>query len=218
LEPEEIAATVPQSDKSLAVAAFIPCADIDDLYFDRPYYLAPADRHAEEAYVLIRDGMRAKNVAAIGEAVLFRRLRKLLIRPYGSGLAATMLNFNHEVRSAADAFDEVPKVKIKDEMIDLARHIIETKTGRFDPAAFDDRYEAALVELVKAKIEGREIAPPRRREPEKVVDLMAALRESAGLGEKKKPATSRKKVAAGSAKKSDTAAKPRRSATRRKAG
>lgn len=184
LDPDEIAAAIPDSDKMLAVEAFLPCGEIDDVYFDKPYYLAPSDRSGQEAFALIRDGMAAAGVAAIARTVLFRRMRTVLIRAHGPGLVATTLNFDYEVRSAEAAFRDIPALEIGGEMLDLARHIIETKIGKFDPAAFDDRYESALEDLVRAKIEGREIAlrPAPRRE--KVVDLMQALRESARLGDK----------------------------------
>ncbi|RQP04556.1 MAG: Ku protein [Paracoccus sp. BP8] len=198
LDPEEIAAAVPESDKTLAVASFVACGDIDDVYFDRPYYLTPADRPAEEAFALIREGMRRKKVAALARAVLFRRVRTVLIRAHGPGMIATTLNFDYEVRSAAEAFRDVSAVKIKGEMLDLAEHIIATKMGEFDIAGFEDRYEAALVDLVRANLEGRRIAPRKPAPREKVVDLMAALRESAGRGAKKpaarkKPAAPRRK-------------------------
>jgi DNA end-binding protein Ku len=185
LEPEEIAAAVPDSDKTLSVDAFIRCGDIDDVYFDKPYYLTPSGPHADEVFVLIRDGMRARQVAALAQTVLFRRVRTLLLHAHGDGLIATTLNFEYEVRSAKDAFDSVPDIKVKGEMLELAEHIIRTKRGTFDPAAFDDRYEAALADLVKAKMEGRKIEPRKEPKHEKVVDLMAALRESAGMAGKK---------------------------------
>lgn len=180
LDPDEIAAAVPEADKTMEISAFVACADIDRVYFDRSYYLAPDGAGAVEAFDLLREGMRAKKVAALTRTVLFRRLRSVLIRPQGDGLIATTLNFDHEVRPASAAFDDVPDLKIDKEMLDLAQHIIKTKSGRFDPRDFEDRYEAALADLVKAKLAGK--TPARRREParEKVVDLMAALRESAG--------------------------------------
>ncbi len=112
LEPDEVAAAIPDSDKTLAVSTFIRCGDIDDVYFDKPYYLAPGDGSAEEAYTLIREGMKTKKVAALAQTVLFRRIRTVLIRPSGRGLVATTLNFNYEVRSAKEAFDDVPDMKI----------------------------------------------------------------------------------------------------------
>lgn len=112
--------------------------------------------------------------------MLFRRVRTLLIRPHGEGLIATTLNFDYEVRSAREAFKGVSNRQIEGEMLDLAEHIIETKMGRFDPAAFEDRYEAALADLVKAKLKGRKIRPRKEPKREKVVDLLAALRETRG--------------------------------------
>ncbi|MEY9783931.1 non-homologous end joining protein Ku [Sinorhizobium fredii] len=210
LEPEEIAAAVPESDKTLSVSAFIACGDIDDVYFDKPYYLAPTKSHAEDAFALIREGMRKKKVAAIARAVLFRRVRTLLIRAYEDGLIATTLNFDYEVRSAKEAFDEVPDLKIEGEMLELAEHIIKTKRGKFDPAKFDDRYEAALAELVKAKLEGKKIEPRKEPKREKVVDLMEALRQSAGVAKKAKATTQTKK-------KTTRATKTKEASPRRKA-
>ncbi|MDI5928462.1 non-homologous end joining protein Ku [Rhizobium leguminosarum] len=180
VDPEEVAATIPESNKTLDIEAFIPCSDIDDVYFDKPYYLTP-DRMGGDAFAALRDGMKKSKVAAIARTVLFRRMRTVLIRPHGKGLIATTMNYDYEVRSSAKAFEEMPKMKITGEMLDLAKHIISTKKGAFDPATFDDRYEAALAELVKAKIEGK--ALPKRKEVKvsKPNDLLAALRESAGM-------------------------------------
>ena len=186
LEPAEIAAAVPDADKTLSVEHFIGCTDIDTVYFDKPYYLAPADAVSGASFALIRDGMRKREVAALARTVLFRRLRTVLIRPYDDGLVAHTLHFDYEVRSAAEAFSGVPKMKIQGEMLDLAKHIIETKAGSFDAASFDDRYETALADLVRAKLEGRKIEKPKRREPGRVVDLMAALRASAKAAPRKK--------------------------------
>jgi DNA end-binding protein Ku len=179
LEPEEIAAAIPESDKTLTVETFLPCDEIDDIFFDKPYYVAPSTPVASEAFTLIREGMKGQKSAALARTVIFRRMRSILIRPHGEGLIATTLNFDYEVRSAEDAFSDVPSIKIDDEMLELAEHIIKTKAGEFDPKQFDDRYESALAELVRAKIEGRKVKPQKRREPSKVVNLMEALRQSA---------------------------------------
>jgi DNA end-binding protein Ku len=197
LEPEEIAAAVPHADKMLDAQTFIACDDIDDVYFDRPYYLAPSDKESQEVFDLIRDGLSKAKVAAIAETVLFRRARTVLIRPHDKGLVASTLNYQYEVRPAEDAFDDLPDMELKDEMLELASHIIDTKRGKFDPSKFDDRYEEALAELVAAKIEGREIK--KRPEPKetKPSDLLEALRLSAGGG---KPAGRRGKAASGRSK------------------
>ncbi|MFA1625291.1 Ku protein [Rhizobium mongolense] len=180
INPEEVAATIPESNKTFEVEAFIPCSDVDDVYFDKPYYLTP-DKMGGDAFAALRDGMKKSKVAAIARTVLFRRMRTVLIRPHGKGLIATTLNYDYEVRSSKKAFEGMPKIKIEGEMLDLAKHIISTKKGEFDPATFDDRYEAALAELVKAKMEGRSLPKPKKVEVSKPNDLLAALRESAGM-------------------------------------
>lgn len=198
LEPDEIAEAVPESDKTLDVATFLPCDEIDDLFFDRPYYVTPSTLVAAEAFALIRDVMASREAAALARTVIFRRMRSILIRPHDAGMIATTLNFDYEVRPAESAFDDIPKLKIEGEMLELAEHIIRTKAGRFDPKAFEDRYENALAELVKAKIEGRKIKPVKRPEPANVVNLLDALRQSAKTGQNgksaDKPAAKRKSV------------------------
>lgn len=173
IDPDEVAATILESNKTLEVEAFIPCSDVDDVYFDKPYYLTP-DKMGTDAFAALRDGMRKSKVAAIARAVLFRRMRTVLIGPHGEGLIATTLNYDYKVRSSKKAFEEMPKIKIQGEMLDLAKHIIATKKGDFDPAAFDDRYEAALAELVKAKIEGKALPKRKKVEVSKPNDLLAA--------------------------------------------
>lgn len=179
LKPEEIQEAIPESDKTIRIEAFLPFKEIDTAYFDKPYFLAPSGNIANEGFALISEGMRRKGVAAIGRAVLFRRVRSLLIRAEGPLLVANTLHFDYEVRPAAEIFDEIPETKIEGEMLDLAKHIIKTKSGTFNPREFDDRYEEALAELVKAKIAGREFKAPKPPKETKVVDLMDALRKSA---------------------------------------
>lgn len=188
LEPEEVAAAVPPSDKTLTVDAFIDCGEIDDVFFDKPYFLAPDGKQGLDAYALIREGMRKAGVAALARTVLFRRLRTVLIRPFEDGMIATTLHFDYEVRSAQEAFAAIPDIRIEGEMLQLAEHIIGTKKGSFDPATQDDRYDAALAELVRAKLEGRTIELPEPRKEAKVIDLMEALRQSAGAAQPRKAA------------------------------
>jgi DNA end-binding protein Ku len=195
LEPEEIAAAVPNSNKALTVDRFISCSKIEPTYFDRPYYLLPSSEIGNETFVLIREALRNRKAAAIAHAVLFRRLRPVLIRAHHDGLIATTLNFDYEVRSAKDAFKEIKQRKIEPEMLELANHILSTKAGKFDPAKFDDRYDAALAKLVQAKISGKKIVPLRPPRPTKANDLLEALRLSAGVKSDEAPkrsASSRK--------------------------
>lgn len=190
IEGDEIAKLMPESDKVIRVSHFLPCDEIDKLYFDKSYYLAPGGEGGEEALTLLARAMDDENVAALGEAVLFRRNRVLLIRPSGTALVATTLNFSYEVRSQTSVFKSIPDIEFDEEMLELAGHIIEKRAGTFDPADYSDRYNDALAELVKAKIEGREITkqPPRRED--NIIDLKEAMRRSAGAGaDSKKKAT-----------------------------
>lgn len=220
IDPDEIAAAIPDSNKTLEIEAFITCSDVDDVYFDKPYYLTP-DKIGSDAFTALRDAMEKSKVAAIARAVLFRRMRTVLIRPHGKGLIATTLNFDYEVRSSKKAFEEMPKIKLEAEMLDLARHIISTKKGTFDPATFDDRYEAALSELVKAKISGKALPKRKAVEVSKPSDLLAALRQSAGMAKDSEPkpkraaananrTTTRKTAARGSAKSSSSSSASRK--------
>ncbi|MGO7543137.1 Ku protein [Rhizobium ruizarguesonis] len=195
IDPEEVSAAIPESNKTLEIEAFIPCSDVDDVYFDKPYYLTP-DKMGGDAFAALRDAMKKSMVAAIARTVLFRRVRTVLIRPHGKGLIASTLNYDYEVRSSEKAFEEMPKLKIEGEMLDLAKHIISTKKGEFDPATFDDRYEAALADLVKAKLEGKSLPKPKKVQVSKPNDLLAALRESAAM---MKPAADKPKRTAANA-------------------
>ncbi|WP_088344509.1 MULTISPECIES: Ku protein [Rhodomicrobium] len=212
LEPKEIEEAIPESDKTIRVEAFLPCPEIDTAYFDKPYYLAPSGSIGNEGFALLSEGMRRQKVAALGRAVLFRRLRTVLLRADGPLIVAHTMHFDYEVRPAAEIFDDIPELKIEGEMLDLAKHIIETKSGTFDPRAFNDRYEEALAELVKAKIAGREIKAPKRPTETKVVDLMQALRESAGVTGKTAAKTKAKAKTKAPAKKKAAPA-PRRKAS-----
>jgi DNA end-binding protein Ku len=214
VEPDEIEAVIPHGDKTLTISAFVDLAGVDDLYFDKPYYLVPSDRSADETFALVREGMLSAKVAAIARAVLFRRARTVLVRALDEGLAASLLNYDYEVRPAKQAFSGIPEKRITGEMLDLAVHIIKTKQGAFAPRAFEDRYEDALSELVKLKLEGKELPkrPLTRSEP--VINLMQALRESAAAGGQKGPSgkTAAKKR---TSRRAATKAKP--AAPRRKA-
>lgn len=208
LDANEVAAAVPESDKRLRVETFVACDAVDTLYLDRPYYLTPAEENAETAFAVIRDGLVEHKVAAVARAVLFRRVRSLLVRPGADGeLVAHTLEFDHEVRDAAAAFKGVAGPKVDPEMLDLAEHIIRKKRGKFDPSRFEDRYDDALAELVKAKAAGKPL--PERPEPKatEAVDLLQALRDSA------RASAGKAKAAAKQAKAPAKRAAPRKKAS-----
>ncbi len=200
VEGDEIAKLMPESDKVIRIDNFIACDEIDKLYFDRPYFLAATDGDSEDALSLLAQAMEKQGVAAIAEAVLFRRNRILIIRPHKKSLIATTLNFDYEVRSQATTFKSIPEQEFDDEMLELAGHIIKKRAGTFDPSAYPDRYNDALAELVQAKIEGRAIKKHVEEKRDNVVDLKEALRRSAE-GEKAAGKSTRKKPAAKTATK-----------------
>lgn len=213
LTPEEIRDLVPEADKTLVIESFIPCDEVDTVFFERPYFLAPGNRQALEVYDLVREAMKAKGVAALVQTVLFRRVRSLLIRPHGNGMIATTLNFDYEVRPEKEILGGISAVKIEGEMLDLARHIIETKTGEFDPAEFEDHYEEAVIELIKAKIAGRKPKRLPKRKASNVTDLMEALRRSAGVSKKSEGTGKEPRALSSIAKTKQSKSTPRRKAS-----
>lgn len=195
VENEALKQLVPQSHKLISVKHFIPCEAVDKVYFDKPYFLAPASDADGEAFRAFGEALGKSGSTAFAETVLFRRNRALLIRVHDDTVIAATLNYDYEVRTARNAFRSIKEPDFDEELLDLAGHLIETKSGRFDPADYHDRYNQALMELVEAKIEGRAL-PKRKAEPErKVVDLREALRLSAKQsGSAKKPAKRGHKV------------------------
>jgi len=218
LEQDEIDAAIPESTKTIGIEAFIPCDQVDLKFIDKPYYLAPTTKSAEEAFAVIRAAMEAESVAGLARTVLFRRERVLLLRPHDAGLLASTLHYDYEMRNEAEIFEDIPKLKLSAEMLDLAKHIIKTKRGKFDPRAFDDRYEEALVEVIRAKLAGKPVKKAAPRKDEKVIDLLDALRKSAGRQTAAGKTPSAKPASKGKAKAKPKTAPPKRSTITRKAG
>jgi DNA end-binding protein Ku len=195
IEGDELSQLMPDNDKVIRIKSFLDCDQIDKLYFDRPYYLSPSAEGDDQALALLARSLQDEGVAALAEAVLFRRNRILLIRPQSDTLVATTLNYDYEVRAESAAFKGIADVEFDAEMLELAGHIIAKRSGTFDPSDYTDRYNDALGELVQAKIEGR---PIEKRAPEKrdnVIDLRQALRDSAGNDAPKKKSAASKKAA-----------------------
>jgi DNA end-binding protein Ku len=179
VEEDEIDAVAIESTHTIDIEAFVPRSEIDETFLDTPYYLGPDGKMGEEAFAVIRDAMREKDVVGIGRVVLYRRERPIMLQPRGKGLVATTLRYAYEVRDDADYFEDIDDVEVPEEMLDLATHIIDRKMSRFDPKRFEDRYQDALLELIKAKQQHRPVqqAAPAPR-PTNVVSLMDALRKS----------------------------------------
>lgn len=175
---EELADVALESTHTIDIEQFAPRSQVDEVYFDSHYYLAPDDKVGEEAFAVIREAMKARNVVGLAKVVLFRRERILMIEPRGKGLMATTLRYDYEVRDEGAYFDDIEDKKVAKEMIDLANHIIDTKKGKFDPSTFTDRYQDAVVDLIRAKRAGRPIEAPKQSRPSNVINLMDALRRS----------------------------------------
>jgi DNA end-binding protein Ku len=146
-EPEEIEKAVPDADKVLFTQAFVNCDDYRRYLFWAA--LLPGPKYPADAatFDLLRNGLREANVVAIARAVSFRKVRSVLIRAQGKGLIATTLNFDYEIRSDDEVFSEFSTPEVDGEMLDLALHIIGTKTGRFEPGKFDDRFSRVAASL-----------------------------------------------------------------------
>jgi DNA end-binding protein Ku len=178
VEDDELAAIAIESTHTIDIDSFVPRVEVDDRYLDTPYYLAPADRVAQEAFAIIREAMRKKGVVGIARVVLQRRERIVMLEPFDKGLLATTLRYAYQVRGESAAFEDIADVQLQQELLDLAGHIIETKTAAFDVSRYQDRYENALLDLVKAKQAGREVQPVATPRPANVINLMDALRRS----------------------------------------
>jgi DNA end-binding protein Ku len=198
-ELEEIAL---ESTRTIEIDEFVDISDIDPRYLIRPYYLRPDGKVGHDAFAVIRETIREMNKVAIGRVVLTNREHIIALEPMDKGLVGTLLRYPYEVRSEAEYFDEIQDVKVTKDMLDLAKHIVDQKSGRFEPEKFEDHYEAALVDLINRKRSGKPITPKERPRGENVVDLMEALRKSVGgaaaeTKAPKKPAKKAKKAAAG---------------------
>jgi DNA end-binding protein Ku len=192
IEDDELKSVQLESNHTIDIERFVPRTEIDELYFDTPYYLAPTDRVGEEAFAVIREAMRGEKMVGIARVVLFRRERLLMLAPRGKGLVGISLHYANEVHQEAGYFDEIPDVDIPAEMMELAKHIIKKMAGKFDPSEFEDRYENALIELIRSKQKGTPIKPQPTHKQANVINLMDALRRSVGAD---KDGASEKKAA-----------------------
>lgn len=197
-ELEEIAL---ESTRTIEIDEFVDRSDIDARYLIRPYYIRPDGKVGHDAFAVIRETIREMNKVAIGRVVLTNREHIIALEPMDKGLVGTLLRYPYEVRSEQEYFDDIQDVKVTKDMLDLARHIVNQKAGRFAPEKFEDHYETALIELINEKRAGKVIRPKERPKGENVVDLMEALRRSVGKepvpGKADKTAKKPRKAAAG---------------------
>ena len=222
LDPEEIESVKLESRKTVDLVQFVDLGDIDPMYFDKPYYVVPADDLAEEAFVVLRDALREARKVGIGQLAMRGQEYVVALKPCGRGMLLETLRYADEVNRAASFFREIGDHKPDPDLLDLAATLIEKKTGDFDPKEFHNRYVDALKNLIKEKQrkKGEKViqdpdadSPPSRGS--NVIDLMAALKKSLGddggakkpaakkaarKAPAKKPAAPARKVAAGGRK------------------
>jgi len=196
IEPEELETIAIESKRTIDIDEFVPRKEIDELYFNSPYYIVPDGEVGQQAFAVIREAIRQEGMVAIGKVVFTSREHVIALEARGKGLLGVTLRYPYEVRKEQEYFDDIPDEKLPKDMLDLAKHIVASKAGHFEPARFEDQYEDALKELLKKKQSGQKIEAPREREPSKVINLMDALRhsietEGAAGGERRKPASGR---------------------------
>ncbi len=179
VEDDELDAIAVESTHTIEIDSFVPREQIDERYLDSPYYIMPDGQVGQDAFAVIREAMRGKDMVALGRVVLAKRERVIMLQPWDKGLMATTLRYPYEIRDAKEYFDEIPDVKVEPDMLKLAQHILQSKAIDFNPSQFVDHYEEAVVTMLKKKEAGmpvsREHAAPR---PQNVVNLMDALRRS----------------------------------------
>jgi DNA end-binding protein Ku len=222
LDPEEIDSVKLESRRTLDLVQFVDEDDIDATYFDKPYYIVPADDLAEEAYVVLRDALKAAKKVGVGQLAMRGQEYVVALKPCGRGLLLETLRYADEIHKSSGFFRDIGDTKPDPDLLDMASMLIERKAGEFDPKEFHNRYVDALHRLIeeKQKAKGEKIiedpdadAPPPKGS--NVIDLMAALKKSLGEEKKGKAAASKTKKAA--AKKPTAKKEPAKAPARKRA-
>ena len=220
LDPEEIEAVKLESRKTLDLVQFVDTHEIDAMYYEKPYYVVPADDLAEEAFVVLRDALREQKKIGIGQLAMRGQEYVVALKPCGRGMLLETLRYADEVHKANAYFREIGDQKPDEDLLDLASTLIEKKTGKFDAKEFHNRYVDALRDLIeeKQRKKGEKViqdpdadAPPPRGS--NVVDLMAALKKSLGSDDEKPKAKAKPKARPAPR----SAARPRSTGTNKKA-
>jgi DNA end-binding protein Ku len=187
VEEGDLEAIALQRSHSIEIVRFVELADVDPIYFDRTYYLAPADVDAQRRpYVLLLEAMRESGMAAVGKFVLWGKENLCLLRPLGDSLALQTLFYAEDIRARAEIDEAVAGVDVKGPELDLAKQVIQSLVGEWEPEAFENEYRSELKAMLEAKLAGEEIAPPEPVPEAPVVDLMEALRRSVDEAKQKK--------------------------------
>ncbi len=215
LDDEEIEGVKLESKKTLELTQFVEAQDIDEIYFEKPYFVVPADELAEEAFIVLREALRRTSKVGLGQLAMRGREYVVSIKACGRGLVMETLRYADEVNKAASYFRDIADSDPDDELLDLATTLIDKKTGRFDASDFHDRYVEALKDLIERKKKGKTLNLDDGKEEKapsgsNVVDLMAALKKSIGDGGSQPKATAKKTPAKKAPAKKSAAKAPAR--------
>ncbi len=178
LEPEELEAVAIESKRIIDIDEFVPKSEIDELYLRDPYYIVPDGDVGQQAFAVIREAIRKEGMVALAKIVFTSREHIIALEARGKGMVGVTLRYPYEVRAEDEYFDTIEDEKIPKDMLDLAIHIVDTKTGHFKPQQFKDQYEDALKDLLRKKQKGEKIERAKESEPSNVINLMDALRQS----------------------------------------
>jgi DNA end-binding protein Ku len=188
LEDEELDAVKLETKKTLDLVQFVDEGEIPPLYYDSPYFVAPADELAEDAFRVVRDALRKAKKVGLGQLALRGKEYLVAIKPCGKGMLLETLHYEEEIKKADSFFSDIPAKSADDDLLEVATALIEKKTDKFDPKIFKDHYQAALRELIQRKLKskGRKIEveddSKDRKQTGNVIDLMAALKKSLETG------------------------------------
>jgi DNA end-binding protein Ku len=196
LDEKEIEGVKLESKKTLELTQFVDSKDIDAIYFEKPYYVVPADDLAEEAFIVLREALRRSHKIGLGQLAMRGREYVVSLKPCGRGIVMETLRYSDEVHKAASYFRDIPDTTPDEDLLDLANTLIDKKSGKFDATDFHDRYVDALKDLIERKKKGKTITIDKDDGPVKsgsnVIDLMAALKKSLdGPGKKAAPAAAK---------------------------
>jgi DNA end-binding protein Ku len=208
VEESDLEAVALQRSQSVDIVRFVPVDQVDPIYFDRAYYLAPAGPEAQRRpYVLLLRAMQDAGMAAVGKFVLWGKENLCLIRPLGESLVLETLYFAEDIRPRAEIDEAVEETDVKDPELAMARQLVESLVGDFDPEEYKNEYRNELRAMLEAKLAGQEITRPEPAPEAPVIDLMDALKQSVAQAQKdkgkaaaakpkKKASTGRKRAAA----------------------
>jgi DNA end-binding protein Ku len=197
VEESDLEAVALTRSQSIDIARFVDLDEVDPIYFDRAYYLAPSDAPAQRRpYVLLLRAMQEANMAAIGKFVLWGKENLCLIRPLGESLALETLYYAEDIRARDEIDGAVGETEVTEPELEMARQLVASLVGEFDPEEFVNEYRSELKAMLEAKLSGEEIVAPEQPAPAPVVDLMEALKESVAQARKEKEPAAKKKPAA----------------------